>query len=151
MAGTSVRVIKGLRLRTPGDDKPTVEEKLEEDMRGTGGDSPGDNANDSQRDNLKPAQNKGTDLGDNHHQINKEEKNNPSNPEQNKPTETTGEEEKRNIATNNFNLTKVENKAVNSVTPKQINWQSYPYNSSNEKKLQERASKVKEIIWVWLF
>ena len=30
MAGTSVRIIKGLRLRTPGDDKPTVEEKLEQ-------------------------------------------------------------------------------------------------------------------------
>ncbi len=30
---------------------------------------------------------------------------------------------------------------------KEINWQSYPYNSSNENKLQERASKVKEIIF----
>ena len=160
MAGTSVRIIKGLRLRTPGDDNLTVEEFLEQDRRG---DNRSDNANDSQRDNLKPAQNNERDSGeilavggfpdlskvlnpkgDNLHQIKKEEKINLSSPINNQPSKVTGGEEKRNNPP--LNLTNVENKAVNSVTQKQINWQSYPYNSSNEKKLEERASLVKEII-----
>ncbi len=34
LGGTSVRVIKGLRLRSPGDDRPTVEEFLEGDRQG---------------------------------------------------------------------------------------------------------------------
>ncbi len=37
IAGTSVRIIKGLRLRTPGDDKLTVEEILEGDRVGDNG------------------------------------------------------------------------------------------------------------------
>ncbi len=114
---------------------------LEENQRG---DSLGDNRSDNPSDNLKPLVNKESDQGYNLHQIKKEEKINLSSPINNQPSKVTGGEEKRNNPP--LNLTKVENKAVNSVTQKEINWQSYPYNSSNEKKLQERASKVKEII-----
>ncbi len=148
MVGTSVRIIKGLRLRTPGDDKPTVEEKLEENQRG-------DNhlKVESKKEKVESCDSLlptfyfllPTLFGDNLNQINKSEKINLSSSEKNKPSKVTGGEEKRKNPT--LNLTKVENKAVNSVTQKEINWQSYPYNSSNEKKLQERASKVKEIIF----
>ena len=126
MAGTSVRVIKGLRLRTPGDDKPTVEEKLEEDMRGTGDDSPLKvESNGATVDEVSSSKESApkekvesfdsllptfyfllpTLLGDNLHQIKKEEKINLSSPENNQPSKVTGGEEKRNIPT--LNLTRV--------------------------------------------
>ncbi len=130
MAGTSVRIIKGLRLRTPGDDNLTVEEFLEQDRRG---ENPSDNVDDNQGDNLKTAQNKEGDKGENLHQINKEEKINLSSPVNNQPINTKQEAVKNNLSDR-------------PAAQKEINWQSYPYNSSSEKKLQERASKVKEII-----
>ncbi len=155
MAGTSVRVIKGLRLRTPGDDKLTVEEFLEQDRQGdvipprrdNQGDSLGDvipRRGDNVGDDLKTPVDKESDQGDSPKQIKKEEKNNLSIPVSNQLIGKTEREEKRNNPTNN--VTKVENKAVNSVTQKQIDYSSYPYNSSNEKIVQERASLVKERI-----
>ncbi len=69
IAGTSVRVIKGLRLRTQLDDEPTVEEILE-------GDNLGDNSVDNPGDNLKSPPDKEGDKGDNLKRTNEENKNN---------------------------------------------------------------------------
>ncbi len=146
LGGTSVRVIKGIRLRSPGDDRPTVEEMLEDDKVG-------DNQVDNQGDKLKSLSNKEVDKGDiiprrwdNQKQINKEEKNNPSS----MIDERTEGEAKNNTAANNVanavSIVVKENTQRTPTAPKEINWQSYPYNSSSEKKLQERAGKVKEII-----
>ncbi|MGK7952905.1 MAG: phage/plasmid primase, P4 family, partial [Xenococcaceae cyanobacterium] len=165
MAGQTVRVIKGLRLRSLLDgDRPTVEEILEgsgergETERGEGrkeipsvtsslftasssGDRGGDNISDNCGDKVKTLVDKGIDKGDNQEQFNKSEKINLSSPEKNKPTNVTGGEEKRNIPP--LNLTKVENKAVNSVTPKAIDISSYPYDSSSARSKKERADQVK--------
>ncbi len=143
LGGTSVRVIKGLRLRSPLDDKPTVEEMLEDDKVGY-------NQKDNQGDNLESPPNKEVDRGDNSYEINKEEKNNLSSISEKRSENTI--EEKANQNTVAHNVVKAaevvvkENTQKTPAAPKEINWQSYPYNSSSEKKLQERASKVKEII-----
>ena len=168
LGGTSVRVIKGIRLRSQLDDHPTVEEFLESDR---GGDKQGDNPVDNQGNNVKTLVDKGIEQGDiiprrwdNSYQINKEEKNNlSSRSDDPKGNDRTEGEAKNNTADNNVvkadsivppfegkpsgrdNIAK-ENTQKTPAAPKQINWQSYPYNSSNEKRLQERASKVKEII-----
>ncbi|MGK7950513.1 MAG: hypothetical protein AB4368_17465 [Xenococcaceae cyanobacterium] len=111
MAGQTVRVIKGLRLRTLFDgDRLTVEEILEENNQG---DNQGDNCGDSLGDNSKPLPNIETALLDNQGQINKEEKN--------------------QFLSSNKNQT----------VQKQINWQSYPYNSSSDRSKKERADRVK--------
>ncbi|MGK7949515.1 MAG: hypothetical protein AB4368_12120 [Xenococcaceae cyanobacterium] len=146
MAGQTVRVIKGLRLRTHGDgERPTVEEILE-GFSETGrlrdgetgrefepicpqvpsspnhqvsfreGDRGGDNRGDNLGDNSKPLPNIESARGDNLGQINKEEKN------------------------------KSNSSNKNQTVLSQINWQSYPYNSSKEKNKKERASLVKEKI-----
>ena len=52
----------------------------------------------------------------------------------------------KNVAETNQERGKKFAQEVKSAAPKQINWQSYPYNSSSEKKLQERAGKVVEKI-----
>ena len=140
LGGTSVRVIKGIRLRSPLDDKPTVEEMLEDD-RG------GDNQVDSMGDNLESP----PDKGDNQKATNREEKNNLSNSDDKQKGNRIKREVNKSISVKNVAETNQERvkkfaQEVKSAAPKQINWQSYPYNSSSEKKLQERASKVKEII-----
>ena len=143
LGGTSVRVIKGIRLRSPEDEKPTVEEMLE-------GDRGGDNPVDSAGDNLETLVDKELDRGDNYYQINKEEKNNLSSISDKREGNTIeGEANQNTVANNVVKVAEVvvkENTQKTPTAPKQINWQSYPYNSSNEKSLQERASKVKEII-----
>ena len=58
IAGKSVRVIKGLKLRSPEDDEPTVEEILE-------GDNLGDNRGTTKGDNPKPSPEAERDKGDN--------------------------------------------------------------------------------------
>ncbi len=92
LGGTSVRVIKGIRLRTPGDDRPTVEEMLE-------GDKVGDNQKDNQGDNLESPPNKEVDRGDNSYQINKEEKNNLSSISDKREGNTIEEEANQNTRT----------------------------------------------------
>ena len=72
LGGTSVQVIKGIRLRSPLDDKPTVEEMLEGDR---GGDNLGDNGSDNQGNNLESPLDKELGRGEKLSQIKKEDKN----------------------------------------------------------------------------
>ncbi len=96
---------------------------------------------------MKTLVDKGIEQGDNQKQINKSEKNNFSPTVKNQPI-TTKQEAVKNQEVNTSIGYGEETLPPLSVkpAPKEINWQSYPYNSSSEKKLQERASKVKEII-----
>ena len=153
LGGTSVRVIKGLRLRSQLDNNPTVEEMLEGDR---GGDKQGDNPVDNQGDNGESPPN--VDKGGKLSQIKKEDKislwsisDEGVESKLDKRVENKIEEEaKKKIVFNNvakaIPVVVKENTQRTPAAPKQINWQSYPYNSSNQKSLQERASKVKEII-----
>ncbi len=156
MAGKTVRVIRGLRLRTDLDARPTVEEILE-------GDNQDDNQDDNQGDNLKPLKNKECDNGDNLKQTNEENKNNFSPSCDSPPTGTIPQEVKSNLPLNNSSqvvtpvtaqlqqgieaVTEVVTQAVTEVVTPTINWSTYPWNSGDEKTLKNRANKVKERIF----
>ena len=79
MCGKTVRVIKGLRLRSELDNEPTIEEILEVnhqvDNKGDrGGPNPGDSQGDSPSDSLKSPSDKGNGKGSNSELTNRESK-----------------------------------------------------------------------------
>ena len=154
IAGRTTRVIKGLRLRSVyDDDKPTIEEILESD-------NPGDNPSDNPSDNLKPPPDKEGDNGDNLFLSNEKNKSNFSYECDNFATGTVKEEVINENPLNNYPqavtlvtpesqqgveaVTPAVIEVVTEVVPSQIDWQSYPYKSSDTITLQNRANKVKE-------
>ncbi|VEP16898.1 Phage/plasmid primase, P4 family, C-terminal domain (fragment) [Hyella patelloides LEGE 07179] len=179
IAGKTVRVIKGLKLRSPYDNEPTYEEILQGDNQGDRG---GDNQGDNQGDNLKPPSNKESDNGDNPFENKTETEKNFSHYCDN-PTTVTREESHKNLqlvgatdpvtlevsnknASNKSSLapapvtiptqqrveavppvvTQVVTTPVTQVVTPQINWKTYPYNSSDSTTLENRSLKVKERI-----
>ncbi len=172
IAGQTVRVIKGVRLRSYLDDNPTIEEILE-------GDSPGSSPGSSPGDNPKPLPNQAGDRGDNLFLTNEKNNNNFSTPCANSPTGTVPPEVEKNNSLNKFSsavasvtiqsqqefepvtaavtsagtaavtesITSADTSAITEVDTESINWLSYPYkNSSDSYTLKNRANKVKERI-----
>ncbi len=105
MCSKTVRVIKGIRLRSLDDNLPTIEETLEVDKSN-------DNGNDGGSDSKSEAVETPVDKGI----------------EENTKNESPPRGEKI------------------SLNKSEINWQSYPYNSSDRYTLENRANKVKERI-----
>ena len=145
--GQTARVIKGLRLRSLGDDEPTIEEILE-----------GDNQGDNQGDNLKALPNKEGDRDDNLNLDFEKDRNNFSPPCDSQSSVTHEAQVKSNISLDaSMVVTPVTNctqqefepvtEAVTEAVPlvvTEINWQSYPYSSKDTLTLKNRANKVKE-------
>ena len=163
IAGQTVRVIKGIKLRSPLDIEPTIEEILE-------GDNQENNQENNQGDNQKPLPNKGSDKGDNLFSNSEQDRNNffscyDSNKivTSSEKRERTVEKIKNNTPLNNSSsvVTPVTIQsqqgieAVNQVVPNpvtpvvtpKIDWLSYPYNSSDRAYLENRAKKVKERVF----
>ena len=184
IAGQTVRVIKGLRLRSPLDIEPIVEEILERGQGRQGelstckktsppvpqspsppvleSDNQGDSKGDNWDDNPKRPLDKGSDNGDNLFSNSNKVETNFDPPCDTSVTGTLKEEVENKISLNNSSLavtpvttqlqqeieavTPVVNQGVTPVvtTKEELNWQTYPYNSSDRYTLENRAKKVKE-------
>ena len=149
--GQTARVIKGLKLRSKYDDRPTVEEILESD-------NCGDNKNDNCGDNLKAPPDLESNKGDNLKSDLEKNKNNFSLPCDSQVIGTHTEEVKNNISEDASEVVPPVTNPVQqgfepvteAVTPvvteavTEIDWQSYPYSSRDTFTLKNRANKVKE-------
>ncbi len=137
MCGKTVRVIKGLRLRVELDNEPTIEEILEVNNQV---DNKGDREGDRVSDNLKSPSEKESDLVDHLEGTNKENEIKLDSTCENPPTGTEELEIKTEItvdksssaATPETIVSESKVEAVTEVVPSEIDWVSYPYNSSDD-------------------
>ncbi len=144
MCGKTVRVIKGLRLRSELDNEPTIEEILEVNNQV---DNKGDRGGPNPGDNLKSPLEKESDKVDDLEVTNKENEIKLDSSYENPPTVTEELEIKTEITVEEVKPSSVELeaevKAARLVVPSEIDWVSYPYNSSDRYTLENRANKVK--------
>ncbi len=170
-AGKTVRVIKGIRLRTDSDPELTTEEQL------IHSDNLTDNSNDNPDDIAKSPPPKGYDNHDNPYQEKRENKNNFPSPCDNLVTGTSTEEVVKDnnlssqpqeevtpvtsppeqgleVVTNSVTEVVTEvviednnrNRETSNKSNDDLDWAYYPYQSNDIYTLRNRANKVKERI-----